>query len=52
MTTTTVSDDKTKAPPRNLEALRTAITESYPNLSKRLQQIAHFALDNTNDMAL
>jgi DNA-binding MurR/RpiR family transcriptional regulator len=49
---TSVTEDDTSAPPRNLEGLRAAITASYPNLSKRLQQIAHFALDNTNDMAL
>jgi DNA-binding MurR/RpiR family transcriptional regulator len=52
MAASTVNKDNTSTAPRNLEALRTAITESYPNLSKRLQQIAHFALDNTNDMAL
>lgn len=45
-------DKGTAPPPRNLEALRAAITERYPTLSKRLQQIAHFALDNSNDMAL
>ncbi|MBI3146637.1 MAG: MurR/RpiR family transcriptional regulator [Pseudogulbenkiania sp.] len=50
--TATERNKNAKVPPRNLDALRTAITESYPNLSKRLQQIAHFALDNSNDMAL
>lgn len=40
------------APPRDPEALRTRIIDSYPRLSTRLQQIAHFVLDHPNDMAL
>lgn len=40
------------APPLDPEALRTRIVQSYPRLSARLQQIAHFALDHPNDFAL
>lgn len=32
--------------------LRQGILEAYPKLSKRLQQVARFALDHPNDMAL
>lgn len=38
--------------PRNFEALRQAITDRFPKLSKRLQDIARFALDQPNDMAI
>ena len=40
------------APPRDPDALRTQIVQSYPRLSGRLQQIAHFVLDHPNDIAL
>jgi DNA-binding MurR/RpiR family transcriptional regulator len=42
----------TTMPPRELENLRAAISEHYPTLSKRLQQIAQFALEHPNEMAL
>lgn len=34
------------------EQLQQAIADSYPQLSRRLQQIATYALDNPNEMAL
>ncbi|WP_435102441.1 MurR/RpiR family transcriptional regulator [Arhodomonas sp. AD133] len=39
-------------PPQTPSELRAAILDSYEALSKRLQQIARFALDHPNDMAL
>ena len=38
--------------PANPGELRERILEAYPTLSKRLQQVARFALDHPNDMAL
>lgn len=38
--------------PRTYDALRAEISERHASLSKRLQQIAEFALANPNDMAL
>lgn len=38
--------------PSNPEQLRERILEAYQDLSKRLQQVARFALDHPNDMAL
>ena len=38
--------------PASAEALRAAILERYDTLSKRLQQIARYVLDEPNDMAL
>lgn len=38
--------------PNNMDALRQAITDRFPTLSKRLQDIARFALDHPNDMAI
>ncbi len=40
------------AAPRDPDDLREAISQHYPDLSKRLRQIAHFALEHPNDMAL
>lgn len=40
------------AAPLTLDALRTEITARYEALSKRLKQIARFALDHPNEMAL
>lgn len=39
-------------PPATAEELRAAILERYDGLSKRLQQIARYVLDEPNDMAL
>lgn len=39
-------------PPATAEELRAAILERYDSLSKRLQQIARYVLDEPNDMAL
>jgi DNA-binding MurR/RpiR family transcriptional regulator len=39
-------------PPRNAEDLRAAILERYEGLSKRLQQIARYVLDEPNEVAL
>src|SRR6478752_3637320 len=39
-------------PPRSYEQLRSAIVARFPELSRRLQQIASHALDNPNDLAL
>lgn len=39
-------------PPDNLNGLRQAITDRFPTLSKRLQDIARFALDCPNEMAI
>lgn len=41
-----------KGAPRNSEELRAAILERYDNLSKRLQQIARYVLDEPNAVAL
>src|SRR5688572_7642609 len=38
--------------PRSFDSLRKAIGERFPELSKRLQQIATYALDNPSDVAL
>jgi len=40
------------APPATAEELRAAILERYDSLSKRLQQIARYVLDEPNEMAL
>ena len=40
------------APPQTSEALRAAILEHYEGLSKRLQQIARYVLDEPNTVAL
>jgi len=39
-------------PPATAEELRAAILDRYDSLSKRLQQIARYVLDEPNDMAL
>jgi DNA-binding MurR/RpiR family transcriptional regulator len=39
-------------PAKNLEALRSDIVRRYEELSPRLQQVAHYVLENPNDMAL
>jgi hypothetical protein len=39
-------------PPQTSEELRAAILDSYENLSKRLQQIARYVLDEPNAVAL
>lgn len=39
-------------PPETYEGLKDAITECYSNLSKQLQQIARYSLENPNDLAL
>jgi DNA-binding MurR/RpiR family transcriptional regulator len=41
-----------KASPKNLESLRTAIARRYDDLSPRLKQVASYVLDNPNDIAL
>lgn len=41
-----------KGPPQTSEELRAAILESYEDLSKRLQQIARYVLDEPNAVAL
>ena len=38
--------------PATFEELRAAISAEYPGLSKRLQQIAQYALSHPNDLAL
>src|SRR6478736_10476484 len=38
--------------PKTAEELRAAILERYDSLSKRLQQIARYVLDEPNEMAL
>ena len=38
--------------PANLNALRTEIADKFESLSPRLKQVAVYALDNPNDMAL
>lgn len=48
-------DEATPAPqaaPKTAEELRAAILERYESLSKRLQQIARYVLDEPNEMAL
>ena len=40
------------AAPKTAEELRAAILERYDSLSKRLQQIARYVLDEPNEMAL
>jgi DNA-binding MurR/RpiR family transcriptional regulator len=40
------------SPPRSAEELRAAILERYEGLSKRLQQIARYVLDEPNEVAL
>ncbi len=39
-------------PPKTIEALRASVLENYDSLSKRLQQIAKYVLDEPNDFAL
>jgi len=41
-----------EAAPKTAEELRAAILERYESLSKRLQQIARYVLDEPNEMAL
>lgn len=41
-----------QAPPRTAEELRAAILDRYDSLSKRLQQIARYVLDEPNAVAL
>jgi DNA-binding MurR/RpiR family transcriptional regulator len=41
-----------KGPPQSSEELRAAILDRYENLSKRLQQIARYVLDEPNAVAL
>jgi DNA-binding MurR/RpiR family transcriptional regulator len=41
-----------QTPPATADELRAAILERYDSLSKRLQQIARYVLDEPNDMAL
>lgn len=41
-----------KAPPATTEELCAAIVERFPKLSKRLQQIARYILDEPNEVAL
>jgi len=41
-----------KGPPQTADELRTAILDSYEDLSKRLQQIARYVLDEPNAVAL
>lgn len=41
-----------KGPPQTSEELRAAILDSYEDLSKRLQQIARYVLDEPNAVAL
>ncbi|RYF92406.1 MAG: MurR/RpiR family transcriptional regulator [Caulobacteraceae bacterium] len=48
----TDSEIPTGPPPATAEELRAAILERYDGLSKRLQQIARYVLDEPNDMAL
>jgi DNA-binding MurR/RpiR family transcriptional regulator len=48
----TDSDTPAGPPPATAEELRAAILERYDSLSKRLQQIARYVLDEPNDMAL
>lgn len=43
---------KLEVPPANAEELRAAILERYDSLSKRLQQIARYVLDEPNAIAL
>jgi DNA-binding MurR/RpiR family transcriptional regulator len=38
--------------PTSFDGLQRAIVESFPSLSKRLQQIASYALENPSDLAL
>ena len=38
--------------PATYEELRNAISREYPRLSKQLQRIGHFALENPHDLAL
>ncbi len=44
--------EATTAAPKTAEELRAAILERYDSLSKRLQQIARYVLDEPNEMAL
>ncbi len=46
------AEDPAAAPPATPSALLAAIAARFPDLSKRLQQIARFSLDNPNEMAL
>jgi len=44
--------NKLTMPPETYEGLKNAITECYSALSKQLQQIARYSLENPNDLAL
>ncbi|HXH02084.1 MAG TPA: MurR/RpiR family transcriptional regulator [Candidatus Competibacteraceae bacterium] len=52
MTISSPTHSALDTPPADLETLRQQISDAYPRLSKRLQQLARFALDHPNDMAL
>ncbi|MBT3360786.1 MAG: MurR/RpiR family transcriptional regulator [Rhodospirillales bacterium] len=43
---------KTKNAPKTYEELQRTITERYESLSRQLQQIAHFVVENPDDLAL
>lgn len=43
---------RSTSPPATYEALKKHISESYDSFSKRLKQVARFALDRPNDIAL
>lgn len=47
-----MKDMVTSTPPEDYESLRLAMSERHRLLSKRLQQLAEFALDHPTDMAL
>lgn len=44
--------NKLTTPPETYEDLKISITESYSDLSRQLQQIARYSLENPNDLAL
>ena len=44
--------NKLTTPPETYEDLKNSITESYSDLSRQLQQIARYSLENPNDLAL
>lgn len=46
------SRNRTMAPPRSVEELRAEIVNRHEALSRRLQQVAQFVMDNPNDIAL
>ncbi|MET3667655.1 MurR/RpiR family transcriptional regulator [Caulobacter sp. 1776] len=47
-----MTEQTTSNPPATAEELRAAILERYDSLSKRLQQIARYVLDEPNELAL